>query len=97
MKPGDIIRIIEELKEGLTRERNNRPVPETKYKFSRNWYIVEFDTADYYAVREWCKEQFGPEDQFPNAWSRWQHRYEDRIFIRDEQDYFLFIMRWGKG
>ena len=43
MNSSDVIRLIEELKEGLIRKRNHESVPETKYKFSRNWYIVEFE------------------------------------------------------
>ena len=69
--------------------------PEPKYKFSRDWYIAEISTNDYDEVRAWCTEQFGPEDKFPNAWSRWQHRYEHQIFLRDEKDYNWFVLRWG--
>lgn len=70
----------------------NRP----KYQFSRNWYVAEFDTAQYHEVREWCTVQFGPEDQSPNAWSRWQHHYEDRIHFRDNKDHHWFILRFGQ-
>ena len=66
-----------------------------KYKFSRKWYIADISDADYHDVRAWCTEQFGPEDKFPNAWSRWQHRYEHQIFLRDEKDYNWFVLRWG--
>jgi hypothetical protein len=69
------------------------PVP--KYKFSREWYIANFDTEHYYEVREWCAEQFGSEPKFPDAWSRWQHRYEDQIHFRDEKDYHWFMLKWG--
>ncbi len=67
----------------------------SKYKFSRNWYVADFDTANYDEVRTWCKKQFGEEDKFPTAWSRWQHRHEDQIYFRDERDYNWFILRWG--
>lgn len=66
-----------------------------KYQFSRNWLVAEFDTEYYHEVRDWCIEHFGLEDRFPNAWSRWQHRYEDRIFFRDQKDYQWFLLRWG--
>ncbi len=66
-----------------------------KYQFSRRWYVADFDTTYYDEVRAWCTEQFGPEDKFPSAWSRWQHRYEDQVYIRDERDYQWFILRWG--
>jgi hypothetical protein len=69
--------------------------PQSKYKFSRNWYIADISEADYHNVRAWCTEHFGPEDKFPNSWSRWQHRYEHQIFLRDEQDYILFVLKWG--
>lgn len=71
----------------------DNPMP--KYNFSRKWFVVDFSDRDYMAVREWCVEMFGPEDKFPNAWSRWQHRYEHRIFLRDEKDYNWFVLRWG--
>lgn len=72
----------------------NRLMP--KYKFSRaKWHIVEFDWKDYGAVREWCVEQFGPEPQNPDAWSRWHHTWSDGIHFRDEQDAALFILRWS--
>jgi hypothetical protein len=66
-----------------------------KYQFSRNWFIADFDPEYYNDVRDWCREHFGSEDQFPNAWSRWQHRYEDRIYFRDAKDYNWFVLRWG--
>ena len=66
-----------------------------KYKFSRKWYVADFHAQNYDDVRQWCKEQFGPEPKFPDAWSRWQHRYEHQIFFRDEKDYVLFLLRWG--
>ena len=70
-------------------------VPESKYKFSRDWYVADFPDRDYMAVREWCVEMFGEEDKFPNAWSRWQHRYEHQIFFRDSKDYEWFMLRWS--
>ncbi len=69
--------------------------PTSKYKFSRNWYIADFDDANYKEVRAWCTEQFGPEPKFPDAWSRWQHRYAHQIHFRDEKDYNWFVLRWG--
>jgi hypothetical protein len=74
---------------------NFKAMPQSKYQFSRKWYIADISDADYHNVRAWCKEQFGPEDTFPNAWSRWQHRYEHQIHLRDEQDYILFVLKWG--
>ena len=107
MKNDDVKRMIEELKQSFSNMQGVQPmtgpagsifkmktVSPSKYKFSRNWYIAEFNDVDYNAVREWCAEQFGPEDKFPNAWSRWQHRYEHQIFFRDEKDYVLFVLRW---
>lgn len=70
--------------------------PEPKYKFSRNWYQAEFDPADYSAVDKWCEEQFGPHPKRPDAWSRWWHKFETSILIRDQEDYFNFVIRWGK-
>ena len=70
--------------------------PEPKYKFSRNWYQAEFDPADYFAVDKWCVEQFGPHPKHPDAWSRWWHKFENSILIRDQEDYFNFVLRWGK-
>lgn len=71
-------------------------LPKPKYKFSRaNWYVAEFDTRYYFEVEEWCWEQFGPHPKHPDAWSRWVHKYEDKIHFRDEKDYHWFILRWG--
>lgn len=70
--------------------------PEPKYKFSRaKWYKAEFNSYDYDSVRAWCTEQFGPHDKKPDAWSRWDHRYEGKIYFRDEKDYLMFVLRWG--
>jgi hypothetical protein len=66
-----------------------------KYQFSREWYEADFDTAYYGEVIAWCKEQFGPHDKNPDAWSRWNHRYEGKILFRDQKDYNWFVMRWG--
>lgn len=69
---------------------------QSKYKFSRaNWYVADFDPKYYYEVRKWCEQQFGPEPRNPDAWSRWIHKYEDRIQFRDEKDYVLFTLRWS--
>jgi hypothetical protein len=65
-----------------------------KYKFSRKWYIAEFDVKYYNEVDEWCTKQFGKHDKCPDAWSRWWHRYEYSIHFRDEKDYILFVLKW---
>ncbi len=71
-------------------------ITKPKYQFSRaKWYTADFNYKDYDEVRAWCTHHFGKEDTFPNAWSRWQHRYEDRIFFRDEKDYMMFVLRWS--
>lgn len=67
-----------------------------KYKFSRaNWYIAEFDDRQYFEVEKWCAEQFGPHPKNPDAWSRWYHKYQDRIHFRDAKDYEWFLLRWS--
>ena len=66
-----------------------------KYKFSREWYVAEFAIKDYTDVIHWCREQFGPHPSQPDAWSRWIHRYEDKIHFRDEKDYIWFVLRWS--
>ena len=70
--------------------------PQSKYKFSRaNWYVADFNLKDYHEVESWCAEQFGPHPKRPDAWSRWFHKYEDKIHFRDEKDYILFVLRWS--
>jgi hypothetical protein len=67
---------------------------ESKYKFSRaNWYQAEFKPEDYHAVDAWCSQQFGPHPPRPDAWSRWWHKFE--YSIRDQDDYMMFVLRWG--
>jgi hypothetical protein len=70
--------------------------PVSKYKFTRaKWYEADYDWIQYDEVRTWCTEQFGKHDIHPNAWSRWDHKYEGKIFFRDEADYVLFTLRWS--
>jgi len=70
--------------------------PQSKYKFTRaNWYVAEFNIKDYTDVVHWCREQFGPHPRNPDAWSRWEHKYEDKIYFRDEKDYAWFMLRWS--
>lgn len=70
--------------------------PEPKYKFSRaRWYVAEFDWRDYDQVDQWCAEQFGPQPDRPDAWTRWYHNHIHKIHFRDEKDYAWFCMRWG--
>jgi hypothetical protein len=70
--------------------------PQPKYKFSRaKWYEADYDWIHYDEVRKWCTEQFGPHPTQQDAWSRWDHRYEGRIYFRDEKDYAWFILRWS--
>jgi hypothetical protein len=65
-------------------------------KFSRaKWYVAEFDWKDYDKVDNWCAEQFGPQPDRPDAWSRWYHHYSDKIHFANEKDYVLFVMRWA--
>lgn len=73
-----------------------KPLAEPKYKFSRaKWYTAEYDWVHQVEVLEWCKQQFGPHPQNPDAWSRWCNHYSERIHFRDEKDYVWFCMRWG--
>jgi hypothetical protein len=75
---------------------DTRPEPKPLYKFSRaKWWEAEFSETDYLEVRKWCIEQFGPEPWPQDAWSRWYHKYHNRIFFRDHQDYVLFLLRWS--
>lgn len=68
----------------------------SKYKFSRaRWYEAEYDWINYVDVSIWCAEQFGPHDRNPDAWSRWNHAYEGKIYFRDEKDYAWFMLRWS--
>jgi len=66
-----------------------------KYKFSREWHKAEIDIRYYDEINEWCSENFGPHPAHPDAWSRWWHRYENSILLRDKEDYLLFILRWS--
>lgn len=73
-----------------------KPMTKLKYKFSRtNWYVAEFDDKYYFEVEKWCAEQFGPHPRNPDAWSRWYHKYQDRIHFRDSKDYEWFMLRWS--
>lgn len=69
--------------------------PEPKYKFSRDWYVVEYNWMHHDGVIAWCTEQFGPHPNAPDAWSRWHNPYSDRIHFRDKEDYLMFVLRWG--
>ena len=67
-----------------------------KYQFSRaKWYEGKFDWRKYDEVHYWCEQNFGKHDKRPDAWSRWNHLYEDMILFRDEQDYIMFVLRWS--
>ena len=69
-----------------------------KYKFSRaKWYTADLMTMnqDLFKVHEWCTEQFGPHDRYPNAWSRWVGGIMGNIKFRDEKDYQWFILKWS--
>jgi len=69
---------------------------QSKYKFSRaNWYVAEFNIADYTDVVHWCTEQFGSHPKYPDAWTRWMHKYGDHIHFRDKEDYVWFVLKWG--
>jgi hypothetical protein len=70
--------------------------PQLKYKFSRaHWYEAVFDINKYTDVVQWCTEHFGPHPRNPDAWSRWNHKFEDRIYFRDSKDYEWFMLRWS--
>ncbi len=69
--------------------------PKSKYKFSREWYVATYNYNYYHEVVEWCTQHFGPHPNYPDAWSRWVHKYEDQIQFRDEKDYVWFMLRWS--
>lgn len=70
--------------------------PEPKYKFSRaNWYVAEYDWVHQSEVYEWCRQQFGPHPMYPDAWSRWYNKYNEKIHFRDAKDYEWFMLRWS--
>lgn len=67
----------------------------TKYtSFTRTWYKADFYYADFEIITSWCTQQFGGAPTNSDAWSRWWHNGQDRVFFRDEQDYILYILRW---
>lgn len=86
------------------RERNEvkpKPKPESKYKFSRVWHEVGLPFSGLENGFEnnprllWCTEQFGPRPDRPDAWCRW-YVWGLTIRFRDQQDYMLYLLRWGR-
>jgi hypothetical protein len=79
-------------------------IPKTmkpKYKFSRaKWYEAEFwDVSalpdnSLKSKSDWCKEQFGPHPESPDAWSRW-YVQQTKVYFRDQKDHNWFVLRWG--
>ena len=70
--------------------------PAPKYKFSRSkWYEAEFSWGKQTEVLEWCTQQFGPQPENLDAWSRWCHRSWTEIHFRDVKDYEWFLLRWS--
>lgn len=90
---------IVELKMGfanLATDRIKQRKKVEQYKFSRaKWYEGKFDWRKYEEVHNWCEQHFGKHPKRPDAWSRWNHMYEDMILFRDEKDYMLFVLRWS--
>lgn len=68
---------------------------EPKHKFSRTWYVAEYNWEHYTEVMAWCKEHFGPHPTQPDAWSRWHDKYNGKVLLRDEKDYAWFMLRWS--
>lgn len=69
-----------------------------KYQFSRaKWHKADLWNSDHRMdeVREWCVEQFGPQDHNPDAWSRWTNSMNSTFRFRDQKDYNWFVLRWG--
>jgi hypothetical protein len=69
----------------------------TKYKFTRKWHKASMWKSDERTsdVDAWCTENFGPMPANPDAWCRWSRDILSTYYFRDEQDYFLFRLRWG--
>ena len=75
---------------------DGKPEPKSPYKFSRaKWYVADFDWVHHGEVLEWCKQQFGPHPNNPDAWSRWYNKYSEKIHFRDSKDYEWFLLRWS--
>jgi len=99
MKRDDLINMIDSLSRGIAIHRHHEKratMAKDSFKFSRKWYQAHFDVEQYFEVDAWCEEQFGPHPRQPDAWSRWWHKFEDSILFRDQDDYMMFVLRWGK-
>lgn len=70
-----------------------------KYNFSRHkWYEATLQgnvrDPNWLQARNWCAENFGSHPKHRDAWCRWY--CTGRLYrFRDEEDYLLFLMRWG--
>ena len=96
MKQDDLIRMIDEIAQGMAKQvAASRLETPSKYQFSRKWYKADFYYTDCENIADWCGQQFGPSPVKHDAWSRWWHNGQDRVFFRDEQDYLLFLLRWS--
>jgi hypothetical protein len=109
MKDQDIIRMIDQLAREIASRHpvltpdmpGFRPMeitfaPQSKYKFSRKWYVAVYNDNYYHEVVEWCTQHCGPHPNQSDAWSRWVHKYKDAIHFRDQEDYIMFKLRWGE-
>ena len=84
----------------MTILKSRHKQPTSKYKFSRVWYeavlpFSRFDSNFVQGVLLWCTEQFGPQPDHPDAWCRW-HVRGVTIHFRDQQNYMLYLLRWGR-
>jgi hypothetical protein len=99
MKRADLIKMIDELAKGIAIHQHHEKrisMEKDSFKFSRKWYQAHFDVKHYFEVDAWCSQQFGPHPARPDAWSRWWHKFEDSILFRDQDDYMMFVLRWGR-
>jgi hypothetical protein len=107
MKNADVTRMIAEMQQAFANMAGVQPMTGyskttislkklmPKYQFSRDWYVADYDWVHQGEVLEWCVEHFGPHPQHPDAWSRWQNKYSEKIHFRDSKDYHWFMLRWG--
>ena len=70
-----------------------------KYNFSRaKWHEVHMMFKSYAPIQEridWCTENFGPQPNVPDAWTRWYLSGLTTLKFRDSKDYEWFTLRWS--
>jgi hypothetical protein len=53
-----------------------------------------YNQKEHLTMRKWCRENFGPSDEWRNI-NRWTYKFQGKFIFVNEEDAMMFALRWS--